>query len=114
MDDFSFADHARGVADEYLVPEGPSRDLLIRLGELQDGDLDALDLIVIQQAYRHAMTSVKETYRPRSPLEAQLEYDRMRNQARDELGVEVRPWVAAEDPVILDRWNRWNSRHEAP
>lgn len=50
--------------------------------------------------------AVKDVYRPRSPLEAQLEYDRARKEQATQ-GVDWPEWTAADDPKITERWQAW-------
>lgn len=113
MSEFRFVDSARAHVDTYQVPDGPVRDLSLQIGALLDGgSLDALDLVVLQRVSMQFRDVVADVYRPRSPLEAQLEYDRARKHLT-ELGIEAENWVAAEDPVVLSRWARWVEQHGA-
>lgn len=109
MDDFSFTKHARDIADRFVVPDGLARDLLRHLGDLLDSELSALDLIVVHRAYDVTLEAVREVYEPQSPLAAQLEHDRARKDLAMQ-GIDVPPWVAAEDPVVLERWAEWIRR----
>lgn len=111
MDDFVFADAAREHADKYQVPDGATRDIAVRVGEHLDGKLEAFDLIVMQRVSFALRDIIEDVYRPRSPLEAQLEYDRARKDLL-ELGIDTPEWVAAEDPEILERWARWTGTHD--
>jgi hypothetical protein len=108
MDDFSFTASALAHLDKYQVPEGPTRETYLRLAQYQEADLEPFDLIVTQRVSLAMRKIIEDVYRPRSPLEAQLEYDRARNDLRDTLGVEPPEWDAANDPEILQRWHRWN------
>ena len=107
-DDASMTDIAQQILDKYLVPDGPTRDIFLALGAASSAGTPAFDLIVAQRVFREMHEAIVEVYRPRSPLEAQLEYDRTRNELAAR-GVDIPEWVAAGDPEILDRWARWNS-----
>lgn len=109
MDESSFADHASDVADRFVVPDGAARDLLVHLGELLDGEPSPLDWIVVERAYRAVRDAIEEVYRPPSPLEAQRDYDRARRELAAQ-GIERPAWIAADDPVVMERWAEWNRR----
>lgn len=106
MDDHSFERSAQSLAKKYDMPDASGKRAFVQLGALLDTGLPALDLIIVQRAYGEMYKAIEEVYRPRSPLEAQLEYDRARKDMV-KLGIESPDWVAAEDPEVLKRWANW-------
>lgn len=102
----SFEETARRTLDRYIVPQGDARDALVELGVRIDRRPEGRDLLVLVAAFRAAREAIADVYRPRSPLEAQLEFDRAREELRQE-GVNVPAWNASEDAPTLERWARW-------
>lgn len=92
-DSFSFEKAARALCDKYSLPDVQSRRAFVELGAALDGELPALELIVLQRAYGELFKAIEDVYRPRTPLEAQAEYLRTRRQVREELGIELPDWT---------------------
>lgn len=98
-DSYSFEKSARRLADKFDLPETDGRLLFIELGAALDAKPESLDLIVLQRAYMAMFRAVEEVYRPRTPLEAQLEYEQAKSFAVAEFGVEWPEWDPALTPV---------------
>lgn len=107
-DGTTFVEFSQRLVDEYLVPEGPIRDLLLHVGALQDGDLHGWELAVISSVYQHLHDEVREVYRPRSPLEAQLEHERAMKDLQA-MGIRSAPWTDSDTAFVAERWERWQA-----
>lgn len=90
-----FEASARRLLEKYDIPNGDSRQVFIALGAALDRKQEPLELIVLQRAYLELHRAIDEIYRPRTPLQAQLEHVRTRNQALDELGMDIGEWDAS-------------------
>ncbi len=99
-------DASQRLADKYLVPDGPVRDLLMRIAALYSGELDGFEFSVISSVYRHLHEEVREVYRPRSPLEAQLEHEKARRELEAQ-GIKTPAWTDADTAFVAERWERW-------
>lgn len=88
----SFEQTARQLLTKYDIPEGDLATTFIALGALQDREHEPLELVVLQRAYLETYKAIEEVYRPRTPLEAQLEYERERRKLLDLTGHDVGPW----------------------
>ena len=86
---------ARRLLEKFDVPDADSRRILIDLGVALDRKQEPFELIVLQRAYLELWKAIDEIYRPRTPLQAQLEHVRARNQALDELGMDIGGWDAS-------------------
>lgn len=104
----SLVDASRHLADKYLVPDGPVRDLLMEVAKLYGGKLDGFELSVISSVYRHLHEEVREVYRPRSPLDAQLGYEKARKELEAQ-GIRTPAWTEDDTAFIADRWERWRA-----
>lgn len=88
----SFEQSARQLLTKYDIPEGDLTTTFIALGALQDREREPLELVVFQRAYREMYKAIEDVYRPRTPLEAQLEYERERRKLLELTGQDVGPW----------------------
>lgn len=104
----TFLEFSQRLVDEYLVPEGPVRDLLLHFGALLGGDLTGLELAVISSVCRHLHDEVREAYRPRSPLEAQLECQRATKDLQA-MGIRSARWTDSDTAFVAERWERWQA-----
>lgn len=106
-----FVNLSRRVADDYLVPDGPDRDVLLQLGALLDGEFDGFAYSVIDEVHRQMADSVRAGggYRPHSLLEAQLEYEKARKDLEAQ-GITTPACTEDDDAFVLDRWGRWRDR----
>lgn len=88
----SFEQSARQLLTKYDIPEGDLTTTFIALGALQDREREPLELVVFQRAYLEMYKAIEDVYRPRTPLEAQLEYERERRKLLELTGQDVGPW----------------------
>ncbi|AUG29859.1 MULTISPECIES: hypothetical protein [Microbacterium] len=86
------------------------RDLLLEIAGLQDGGvLDGFELSVISRVHQQMTDSIREVYRPRSSLEAQLEHEKARKDLESQ-GITIPAWTEDDTAFVVERWERWRDR----
>ena len=87
----SFEASARSCCTKYEVENG-AKDAFIALGVGLDNKPAAFERIVLVRAYDEMYKAIEEVYKPRSPLEEQLEYIRARKEFLAETGIDMGAW----------------------
>lgn len=95
MTDPTFTDLALERLVRMNVPEGAAHSLLLQLGRALDGELDPLDLLVLQRAYIEVTMQIDEVFQPRSPLQQQLDYLEARRTYKESTGNDLPDWPIA-------------------
>lgn len=96
----SFEASARRLLTKFDVPDGDASSLFIAVGAANDDrSQDALQMIVLQRAFMTMYKAMEELYTPKTPLEAQLEYEKVRPTILKEFGFDRGPWTAEDTPA---------------